>query len=503
MKKQLVGSALLLLLFLISGLYPIDSLSVDALLVGYGGDRMLPFIDGATLTFFVGEELELKSIGSPTNITIIDPSNRKYYYFLEEGTKLMVMKFNASDVGTWLVRHPRLGTMSLRVIDNYSPKEYYISIQKINDNTLRLSLKGPALMGFLTNNESRIKVVNPSGILTITIPQGMTYVRITLEYNETIELSGLLGSIQYHYKTNALVSEYVARFKMPITDPMVINFEIPEMGKVGKGGIIPLRAGPIKLKVICTGPGMKTLNYVDELLVIPTGADLKSITRTIDINLTELINNKLRIAYYNISTGIIDSINVRVPIYRIIVYDKTLSRSINNYSFSIAGMLSIKTDNITYIVPTRIQFDNENNVVMNPRLIVYSVDISNMIKNITLKKEEINSIIVESKEINLIVRHADGTLINNALILVNSSTYSIVNGSTKIRIPIATYNFSAITSIGHTSSIIDISKTNNVQLIIRTLSSTIIALIIISVFQGTIFLRYILKLLMLKRTLKK
>ncbi|MEM3668926.1 MAG: hypothetical protein QW737_00110 [Nitrososphaerota archaeon] len=505
MKKGLLASILLLSLFLTNGLYPIDSLRVDALLIGYGGDRMLPFIDGAELTFFVGEELELKTIGSSANITIIDPLYRRYEYFLEEGKKMKVLTFNASDVGTWLLRHSKLGTMSLKVIDNYSPKDHYISIQKISDDVLRLSLEGSAFIGFLAKSKNVTKIMNPSKNLHITIPSGTTHVRITLEYNEPIELSGLIGDVQYHYKTDAVVSEYTNRFSKPIAEPIVINFEIPEVGKVGSGGIIPLRVGPIRLKVVCTGTGSTILNYVDELLIIPEEVNLQSITRTIDVELTELINDNIKIAYYNVSTGRIDVINVKVPVYRLIVYDKALSKNIDDYSFDVLEMLSLKSDHITYIVPTRLQLLNDthnNYAIINSKIEVYSVDISNMIKNITLKKEDLNTIIIESKEIEITVKHVDGTLIKNALILVNSSKHSIINGSARIRMPIAIYNFSAVTSIGYASSIIDISKKDNVQLIIKTLTSTTMALIIISAFQTALFSHYILKLIKLKRTIK-
>ncbi|MEM4212666.1 MAG: hypothetical protein QXX16_06390, partial [Nitrososphaerota archaeon] len=334
---------------------------------------------------------------------------------------------------------------------------------------------------------------------------GTTHVRITLEYNEPIELSGLIGDVQYHYKTDAVVSEYTNRFSKPIAEPIVINFEIPEVGKVGSGGIIPLRVGPIRLKVVCTGTGSTILNYVDELLIIPEEVNLQSITRTIDVELTELINDNIKIAYYNVSTGRIDVINVKVPVYRLIVYDKALSKNIDDYSFDVLEMLSLKSDHITYIVPTRLQLLNDthnNYAIINSKIEVYSVDISNMIKNITLKKEDLNTIIIESKEIEITVKHVDGTLIKNALILVNSSKHSIINGSARIRMPIAIYNFSAVTSIGYASSIIDISKKDNVQLIIKTLTSTTMALIIISAFQTALFSHYILKLIKLKRTIK-
>ncbi|MEM3156549.1 MAG: hypothetical protein QXZ49_01360, partial [Nitrososphaerota archaeon] len=54
----------------------------------------------------------------------------------------------------------------------------------------------------------------------------------------------------------------------------------------------------------------------------------------------------------------------------------------------------------------------------------------------------------------------------------------------------------------YASSIIDISKKDNVQLIIKTLTSTTMALIIISAFQTALFSHYILKLIKLKRTIK-
>lgn len=505
MKKELLASILLLSLFLTNGLYPIDSLKVNALLIGYGGDRMLPFIDGAELTFFVGEELVLKTIGSPTNITIIDPLYRRSEYFLEEGKKMKVLTFNASDVGTWLLRHSKLGTMSLKVIDNYSPKDHYISIQKISDNVLRLSLEGSAFVGFVAKVENITKIMNPSKILSITIPPGTTHVRIILEYDEAIELTGFIGDMQYHYKTDAVVSEYTHRFNKPITDPIVINFEIPDLGKVGSGGVIPLRVGSIKLKVICTGSGSTVLNYVDELLVVPEGVDLQSITRIIDVDLAELINDSVKVAYYNVSTGRIDVINVRIPVYRLIVYDKALENNINDYSLEVEDMLTLKAGQITYIIPSRLQLLNDackNGLLINSKIKAYSIDISDVVKKVTLEIDILNTIIIESKEIDITVRNADGTIINNALILVNSSAYSTINNTKRVRMPIATYNFSAISSIGHTSSVIDISKTNSVQLIIRTLSPVTITLIITSIFQSAFLLLYSYKLLKLKRKLR-
>jgi hypothetical protein len=183
MNGKTFSSALLILVFLTTNIHPANSLDVEALLVGYGGERMLPFVDGATLTYFVGEDLELKSIGSSTDVKLIDPTNAEHSYFLEEGEKLKILTFKREDVGVWLLKHHSLGTMIVRVVDNYSYKEGYIIVQKLGDGNFRLLIKGPIFMGFITSNPTNVKIINAPSILSVNIPQGITYARITLEYN--------------------------------------------------------------------------------------------------------------------------------------------------------------------------------------------------------------------------------------------------------------------------------------------------------------------------------
>jgi hypothetical protein len=505
MNGKTFSSALLILVFLTTNIHPANSLDVEALLVGYGGERMLPFVDGATLTYFVGEDLELKSIGSSTDVKLIDPTNAEHSYFLEEGEKLKILTFKREDVGVWLLKHHSLGTMIVRVVDNYSYKEGYIIVQKLGDGNFRLLIKGPIFMGFITSNPTNVKIINAPSILSVNIPQGITYARITLEYNETIELDGWIGSVQYRYRTDAIVTEHVYRFNRPTASPLFVDVEIPDIGKVGKGGIIPLRVGTIRLNVVCSGPGTTSYNNIEELLIVPKMVNLPPMTRTIEATLDDLFNQSVKIAYFNASSSKVDVKEIKIPIYESVVFDKALSKFIDDYVLSVDGMVSSKVGHKTYLVPSELQvFRNADKeyVTVNPRLLVYSIDYSPAVKNTSLRSHNVSIITIESKEVLITVRHASGTLIDNAILLINSSMYSVINGSKKIRMPISTYNFSAITEVGQSSLIVDISRTSDVQLIIRSLLPITLAMIIISSFQGALLIHLVIRLVRLKRRLK-
>ena len=505
MSGKILGSALLILVFLTNIIHPAISLEVEALLVGYGGERMLPFVDGATLTYFVGEDLELKSIGSSTDIKLIDPTNAEHNYFLDEGKKLKILTFKREDVGIWLLKHHSLGTMIVRVVDNYSYKEGYIIVQKLSDENFRLSIKGPIFMGFITSSATNAKIINAASILSVTIPQGTTYARITLEYNETVELDGWIGSVQYRYRTDSIVTEHVYRFNRPTASSLIVDIEIPDIGKVGKGGIIPLRVGSIRLKVVCSGPGTTSYNNIEELLIVPKMVNLPSMTRTIEVTLDDLLSQSVKIAYFNSSSNNVDIKEVKIPIYEFVVFDKALSKFIDDYVVSVDGMVSSRVGYKTYLIPSVLPvFDNadKEHVTINPRLLVYSIDFSPVVKNTFLRSHDVSIITIESKEVLITVKHASGTLISNAVLLINSSMYSVINGSKTIRMPVSTYNFSAITEVGQSSLIVDISKTSNVQLIIRSLLPITLAMIIISSFQGALLIHLVLRLVKLKRRLK-
>jgi len=505
MRGELFVFSLLALVFLNILVIPVNSLEVEALLVGYGGERMLPFVDGATLTYFVGESLELKSIGSSIDIELIDPMNRKLSYRLYEGETSKIFTFGEKDVGVWLLRHNKLGTMFIRVVDDYSPEGAFIHVQKLNDEAVRLSLRGPAFMGFVTNDVANAKIINAPSILPITIPQGTSYARITLEYNETIELNGLIGSVQYRYKTDSIITEYIYRFDKPLTSSMDINLEIPRIGEVGRGGIVPLRVGSIKLKVVCSGPNISSFSKVEELLVVPKLVNLPSMSRTIEATLYDLLNKSLKIAYFNTSSNTVNLKYVEIPVYGLAIFDKTLSSYVDDYFLNVNGMITIRTGHRTYLIPSILPVLDSldrNEILVNPRLRVYSVDFTNAVKNLTLKNRDITTIAIESREVRIIVRYADGTLINDAQLFVNSSAYKVINGSTRVRMPVSTYNFSAVTESGYTSLIANISETADIQLVIRALLPITIAMILVSSFQGALLVHLLIRLLKLKRTLK-
>ncbi|MEM3156193.1 MAG: hypothetical protein QW668_06110, partial [Nitrososphaerota archaeon] len=50
------------------------------LLVGYGGEKFLPFLDGARYRFVVGESLVLKAIGSDISVILTTSKDEEHVF---------------------------------------------------------------------------------------------------------------------------------------------------------------------------------------------------------------------------------------------------------------------------------------------------------------------------------------------------------------------------------------------------------------------------------------
>ncbi|MEM0482348.1 MAG: hypothetical protein QXM16_05630 [Nitrososphaerota archaeon] len=473
------------------------------LLIGYGGEKFLPFLDGARYRFVVGERLVLKAIGIDVSVIFTTNRGQEYLFHVGAGEAVEVWRFRSEDVGTVALTVIGGGRAIIEVLSLEESALGWIDFQpagfmptdSYGQEVLEARIVGSTLSGFAIKGErteTRKIFVKPNSTLQIQIPPNALSAKVTLRHYDPIELSGYNGKLHVLYRVEPIVAEYKFDEAVAGLSMRVVDVHIPALGEVGENGLVPLRYGTLVVNLVYTGRGGGRFEQSYEVTVSPITEEPPPVGSTMTIGLGELIRNGLEVITANLTTGRFERHVIRVPDYRVRVYDSHLGSWVDNYSISLPGYLSLKNGSESVIIPKTVSItegEHASIITIRPSLKVYSVDVSESVGLLTLEAGRPVTIYVDGRLVEVEVRHAAGFLIQDSQIYVNDSLRG-TGGRISLRLPAGAYNFSAETPFGRVYSTVDIGDVARVVLVVRGYTAETLALITVFLIQLSIFAMY-------------
>ncbi len=479
--ERLAATLLLAALFL-NMPAPSNSEVGGHILIGYGGDKYMPFLDGAVYTFLVGERLYVLAVDRDLSVTLTLGSGGSYAFLATHGEPQLIWEFRGEDVGTAILNIHGLGSASLRVLGVEEATAGWIRVSKVDDDLLELSIIGTSLSGFETQEATpapaRI-IVSPNSTLTVSLPPRTLYARVLLKYKEDVSLSGYVSDLYLTYSAESIVAEY--NYTGTIDSPLAgsVSVRIPEIGRPGPGGLVPLRYGVLVVIAQYVVQGAPRREQSWEILVSPFLEEIPTVSETTRVSLSRLLREGVEVVVVNLSKQSFEKRVVRPPHYRVVVYDEGLGEYVTDYSLAVPGYLSIRNDSETILIPTSVpvaSLDPQTLKVV-PELTVYKIKLSGAVGPVVFEPDSRTVLRIRGREVSVSVRFAAGYPVADAAVYVNGS-FAGVGGMLRLRLPIGLYNFSAMTSYGAVSRVADISEEGEVVLVLRVLTQETLALMV-------------------------
>ncbi len=475
----------------------------EFLLIGYGGEKLLPFLDGAKYRFVVGERLVLKAIGAAVSAILETNRGEEHVFRIGAGEAVEVWRFRVEDVGTASLTVIGGGRATIEVLSleestlgwiDFQPAGFMTS-DSDGQEVLEARIAGSTLSGFpITGGgtEARKIFVRPNSTLQLQIPANALSVKITLRHYDPIELSGYSGQLHILYRAEPIVAEYRFEGAGATQQIRFVDVYIPPLGETGENGLVPLRYGTLVVNIVYTGRGGGRFEQSFEVSVSPMVEEPPPLSSSKTIGLRDLIRNGLEVVVANLTTGRFERRIIRVPDYRVRVYDSHLGMWVEDYSVSIPGYLSLRNGSESVIVPKTVSIIEGGYrpaITVRPTLKVYSVDISESVGLLTLEVGRPATVYVDGRLVEVEVRHAAGFIIQDSQIYVNDSLRG-VGGRLSLRLPAAIYNFSAETPFGKVYSTVNVRDMRRVVLVVRGYTAETLALITVFLIQLSIFAMY-------------
>ncbi len=478
-----IGALLLLIAILSVSTPPAHPQEKGHLLIGYGGDKYLPFLEGATYTFLVGERLVVTAVGRDVSITLSLPDQVSLAFLAKSGESQLIREFTKEDKGIAILSAAGMGSATIRVLEIEEAAAGWISIVRIADQLLELSVAGSALSGFEAagqGDEPPRLVVSPGSTVRINPPDRTLYARILLRYAEDTVISGYVSGVYLTYSAESLVAEY--SFNGTIIRPLrgALTISIPTLSAVGEGGLLPLRYGSLKMVAQFVTQGAPRREQTWDLVVSPIPGPQPSLAPRIRVDVAQLLGEGVAVVTANLTKGYYERRVFKPPYYRVAVYDEELGEYVSDYSISVPGFLSIRNGSETILVPSLVPVAGEapESLKLVPDLTVYSVRLLGDAWPLTLDPGELTVVRVRGREVGVEVRLAAGYPVTDAVVYVNESF--VGSGSRlRIKLPLGIYNFSAQTQYGYVSETVDIRESGEVQLVLRVLTPEVVALIML------------------------
>ncbi len=215
--------------------------------VGYGENTVTPFLHGATLHFYEGEELWIMSTENVQLLRLTSPDG--FIYTAVATAEPQVLKrFADTDAnGNWLleqVSSEEVLSMTIE-LEKYATNGTAELMFNFDEDKLSANMdrKSQSLAAFLSTN----------GSPAIT-PEGLVSTNLGTEYSGpvNIKIFSMEHQVVEGYSGTALlkveVTPLVANFSV-LANNGLVEFRLPKIHEVGSGGMFPLRYGSIAVYV--------------------------------------------------------------------------------------------------------------------------------------------------------------------------------------------------------------------------------------------------------------
>jgi len=358
---------ILLLTLLILSVQPHAELQA-VWLIGYGGEQMLPFLDGGSLSFNVGETLAVKLLGRNGFLELKSPSGAVERFYVPDGSPRQLRSFTAADVGEWVLTTDNGLTTHVKVEDIVVKPGFTVSISLTPEE---VKFDAYALtQGFaLFVDEKWVDVVCAGSSVEIRLDNiNMSLARFDLLRRAgPLVYSGLLQQKPYSITIDQLVMSKLVQSKAE-NNTSIFTVTLPEAFSGGPSGLRPLSYGPHVVRLVSTTDNR--VLYEKEVVVVPKSLNtLPGLSRVMGVsfeaaatkNQTLIIGNPLGDVWF---------VNLRPPAATVTFYDKTHEEVLEDYSLNmpdsswtrIGGLARVvyvnnlvvtEYNNLSYVTPVR------------------------------------------------------------------------------------------------------------------------------------------------------
>lgn len=300
-----------------SMVFPANGLT-DYWLIGFGGEYMIPFLDGGVLEYGVGESLVVKLVGRDGYVTLVSPTGLAERISVVDGQKTVLKRFGLGDVGEWtltvdegmetrvVVRPPVVRpavTVSFRLEDS----QMVMTAETI-DNSFALFLEG------------RSQFVKAAGsTMTISVSD-LNETRVRAEIvrsGPTVRYSGSLDGVGYGLEIEQVVTSEIVVGRL-VDGSMVFSVKIPdEDEKVS--GLKPVGIGFHKIRLLSLTD--RRIIYEANVLVVPSSRrGLEGLSHSLVVDFWEALKNNYTLLVGD-EAGNLWQIKLRPPAVVFRIYD--------------------------------------------------------------------------------------------------------------------------------------------------------------------------------------
>ncbi|MEM0445632.1 MAG: hypothetical protein QXY54_06655 [Nitrososphaerota archaeon] len=501
--ERLAPILALLLAFSLLQIGTVSSQEGDFLLIGYGGEKFLPFLDGAKYRFVVGERLVITALGSDVPILLTTSSGETHAFYVKAGADLEVWKFRPQDEGVMTLSVVGGGSASIEVVGveesalgwiELHPK--YETDPNNAEKLLEARILGSTLSGFAatgTDTRAQRLLARPNSTLNLTVPSDVITVSATLKDYTPIELTGFSDKLYIVYRAEPVIAQYKFEASNLSRSAGVISIKIPPLGEVGTQGLMPTRYGTFILELYYVSRSGQRHQQAYDVMIAPIFEAPPSMSSVATVSLEQLIQEGLEVLTANMSVGRFENIKIKVPVFSVKVYDRHLQEWVEDYSISFTGYNTIRNGSESLIIPLTVPITrapHQETISLEPMLTVYSVRMGDSVGPVTLEVGKPVIIFVDGREVEVEVRFAAGYLVDKADVYVNGSLRG-VSGRLSLRLPKAVYNFTAETPYGKGSTVADVGQDEIVVIKIRAYTVETIALITVFLVQLSVLGTYL------------
>lgn len=262
--------------------------------VGYGGDIMLPFLHGATLRFYAGEELWIMATEN-VQIRLTSPHGSISYMATATMEPQILKRFGDEDLtGSWLLEqlNPE-GVLAMKIeLEKYvtnGPIELVFNLEEGNLSAT-IERKFQSSAAFLS--QDGLPAIAPGELVRIKLGTrylGQINVKVLSMEPEFVE--GYSGTSQLRVEVTPLLADYTVG-----VEGSHVEFWLPNVHEVGPGGLFPLRYGPIAIEVTPKGvvPGSMVRS---KFYVFPVKPSVDArLSNRLELEVKEALHTSLEVA---------------------------------------------------------------------------------------------------------------------------------------------------------------------------------------------------------------
>ncbi|MEM2720102.1 MAG: hypothetical protein QXU49_04890 [Candidatus Caldarchaeum sp.] len=316
-------------------------------LIGFGGEQMLPFLDGGVLTARIGESLTVRLMGRNGAVTIKSPQGLTDTVFVQDGTPRVLKKFTSSDVGEWSITTDDGLNLVVAVEQPVFKPSATISFS-MEGNDVVMSGSAPPQGFILFQAQSDGRVFTPGSKIEIALETVNTsMLRFDLLRNvDRISYGGRLHGTPYSLELDQLVLSQVVQGRRR-GGLMTFSINLPKAGVSGPSGLRVLSYGQHIARLVTLGESRVV--YQTEITIIPESlSSLKDLTKTVRASFWEAFERNYTVVVGD-ELGNVWLLNLRPPLAALKVYDSQHNLHVDEYELFLEGSTGHKVGGETLL----------------------------------------------------------------------------------------------------------------------------------------------------------